>query len=100
MLLKELHIIGFKNIQETSLTFADKLNCFVGNNGQGKTNLLDAIYYLSFTKSAFNPIDSQNIRHDSDFAMIQGVYVPFSKAIKYEKAINRNLLETIARLSK
>ena len=78
MLLKELHIIGFKNIQETSLTFADKLNCFVGNNGQGKTNLLDAIYYLSFTKSAFNPIDSQNIRHDSDFAMIQGVYVPFS----------------------
>ena len=78
MLLKELHIIGFKNIQETSLTFADKLNCFVGNNGQGKTNLLDAIYYLSFTKSAFNPIDSQNIRHDSDFAMIQGVYIPFS----------------------
>lgn len=78
MLLKELHIIGFKNIQETSLTFADKLNCFVGNNGQGKTNLLDAIYYLSFTKSSFNPIDSQNIRHDSDFAMIQGVYVPFS----------------------
>ncbi len=78
MLLKELHIIGFKNIQETSLTFADKLNCFVGNNGQGKTNLLDAIYYLSFTKSAFNPIDSQNIRHDSVFAMIQGVYVPFS----------------------
>jgi len=75
MILQELHIIGFKNIQEASLTFADKLNCFVGNNGQGKTNLLDAIYYLSFTKSAFNPIDSQNIRHESDFAMIQGVYL-------------------------
>lgn len=74
MILQELHIIGFKNIQEASLTFADKLNCLVGNNGQGKTNLLDAIYYLSFTKSAFNPIDSQNIRHNSDFAMIQGVY--------------------------
>jgi len=58
------------------LQFADKLNCFVGHNGQGKTNLLDAIYYLSFTKSAFNPIDSQNIRHDADFAMIQGQYQP------------------------
>lgn len=76
MLLTELHILNFKNIREASLTFADKLNCFVGQNGQGKTNLLDAIYYLSFTKSAFNPIDSQNICHDADFAMIQGMYQP------------------------
>ncbi len=76
MILSELHIINFKNIREASLTFADKLNCFVGQNGQGKTNLLDAIYYLSFTKSAFNPIDSQNICHDADFAMIQGQYQP------------------------
>lgn len=74
MTLQELHIINFKNIQEADLKFADKLNCFVGQNGQGKTNLLDAIYYLSFTKSAFNPIDSQNIRHDAEFAMIQGIY--------------------------
>ncbi len=76
MTLQELTILNFKNIQEASLTFADKLNCFVGQNGQGKTNLLDAIYYLSFTKSAFNPIDSQNIRHDAEFAMIQGQYQP------------------------
>ncbi|MBQ7531441.1 MAG: DNA replication and repair protein RecF [Paludibacteraceae bacterium] len=74
MTLQELHIINFKNIREADLTFADKLNCFVGLNGQGKTNLLDAIYYLSFTKSAFNTIDSQNILHDADFAMIQGIY--------------------------
>ena len=74
MTLTELHILNFKNIAEASLTFADKLNCFVGLNGQGKTNLLDAIYYLSFTKSAFNAIDSQNIRHDAEFAMIQGIY--------------------------
>ncbi len=74
MTLNELHIINFKNIREADLTFADKLNCFVGLNGQGKTNLLDAIYYLSFTKSAFNTIDSQNILHDTEFAMIQGVY--------------------------
>lgn len=74
MTLNELHIINFKNIREADLTFAGKLNCFVGLNGQGKTNLLDAIYYLSFTKSAFNTIDSQNILHDAEFAMIQGVY--------------------------
>ena len=74
MTLNELHIINFKNIREADLTFADKLNCFVGLNGQGKTNLLDAIYYLSFTESAFNTIDSQNILHDAEFAMIQGVY--------------------------
>ena len=74
MILRELHIIDLKNIREADLMFADKLNCFVGLNGQGKTNLLDAIYYLSFTKSAFNTVDSQNIRHDAEFAMIQGVY--------------------------
>lgn len=74
MKLREIHIINFKNIREADLTFSDKLNCFVGQNGQGKTNLLDAIYYLSFTKSAFNTIDSQNIHHDADFAMVQGQY--------------------------
>ena len=55
--------------------FSDKLNCFVGLNGQGKTNILDAIYYLSFTKSAYNAIDSQNIHHDEEMAMVQGRYV-------------------------
>lgn len=74
MILKELSILNYKNIREANLRFADKINCFVGLNGQGKTNLLDAIYYLSFTKSAFNSIDSQNIRHEEDFAMIQGSY--------------------------
>ena len=57
------------------MSFSDKLNCFVGLNGQGKTNILDAIYYLSFTKSAYNAIDSQNIHHDESMAMIQGKYL-------------------------
>ncbi len=74
MFLKNFSIVNFKNIREASLSFSDKINCFVGLNGQGKTNLLDAIYYLSFTKSAFNAIDSQNILHGADFAMIQGEY--------------------------
>ena len=54
--------------------FADKLNCFVGLNGQGKTNILDAIYLLSFTKSAYNAIDSMNITHGEDMGMVQGIY--------------------------
>lgn len=75
MVLRELSILNYKNIRETTLCFSDKLNCFVGLNGQGKTNILDAIYYLSFTKSAYNTIDSQNITHNEDMAMIQGRYI-------------------------
>lgn len=74
MILKSLSILNFKNIREANLEFADKMNCFVGLNGQGKTNLLDAIYYLSFTKSFFNVIDSQNITHGEEMALIQGKY--------------------------
>ena len=74
MKLKHLNILNYKNIREADLSFADKINCFVGLNGQGKTNLLDAIYYLSFTKSFFNVQDAQNITHDENFALIQGEY--------------------------
>ncbi len=74
MFLRNLTILNFKNIREANLQFAEKLNCFVGLNGQGKTNLLDAIYYLSFTKSAFNAVDSQNITHNEQFCMLQGEY--------------------------
>ena len=74
MYLDELHILNYKNIREAQLHFADKLNCFVGLNGQGKTNILDAIYLLSFTKSAYNAIDSLNITHGEDMGMVQGVY--------------------------
>lgn len=74
MFLREISILNYKNIREATLRFSDKLNCFVGLNGQGKTNILDAIYYLSFTKSAYNTIDSQNITHNADMALIQGRY--------------------------
>ena len=74
MTLQEINILSYKNIREARMRFSDKLNCFVGLNGQGKTNILDAIYYLSFTKSAYNAIDSQNINHDDEMAMVQGKY--------------------------
>ena len=74
MVLRQLNILNYKNIREAQLCFADKLNCFVGLNGQGKTNILDAIYLLSFTKSAYNATDSMNITHGEEMAMVQGVY--------------------------
>jgi DNA replication and repair protein RecF len=72
--LKKLQIINFKNYVQSEIEFSEKINCLIGNNGVGKTNLLDAIYYLSFTKSYFNTIDTQNIRHGEDFFAIHGTY--------------------------
>jgi DNA replication and repair protein RecF len=72
MYLKQLSLVNFKNYAEFESAFSEKVNCFVGNNGMGKTNLLDAIHYLSFCKSFFNPVDSQNIRHNEGFFVIKG----------------------------
>jgi DNA replication and repair protein RecF len=74
MHLKELSVINFKNYEQAELSFCNGVNVFVGLNGAGKTNLLDAIYYLSFCKSFFNPIDSQNIRHNEQFFVVQGEF--------------------------
>ena len=74
MFLKQLSLINFKNYSEANIDFSPKVNCFVGSNGMGKTNLLDAIHYLSFCKSFFNPIDSQNIHYDQGFFIIQGLF--------------------------
>lgn len=74
MYLKKLSVLNFKNYPETELQFSSHINCITGNNGEGKTNVLDAIHYLSFCKSFFNPIDSQNILHEAPFFLIQGSY--------------------------
>ncbi len=74
MHLQRLIITGFKNYPQAEFVFSEKINCFVGNNGVGKTNLLDAIHYLSFCKSCFTSLDAQNIRHGDDFFAIHGSY--------------------------
>ena len=74
MYLKNLSVVNFKNYRELSLSFSPEINCFVGHNGAGKTNLLDAIHYLSFCKSYFNSFDNQNILHDEDMFVIQGIF--------------------------
>jgi DNA replication and repair protein RecF len=70
--LKNIQLINYKNFATKSLDFDAKINCLVGNNGVGKTNILDAIYHLSQTKSYFNPITSHNVKHGEDFFMIEG----------------------------
>lgn len=74
MKLEHLTIVNYKNIREADLDFSGNVNCFVGKNGMGKTNLLDAIYYLSFCKSFNNVLDSQAIHHGEEYFMLRGLY--------------------------
>jgi len=74
MHLQSLSIINYKNIEQAEIQFCPKLNCFLGDNGAGKTNLLDTIYYLSFTKSFFNATDVLNTNYGKDFFLIKGQY--------------------------
>ncbi len=75
MFLRSLSLTNFKNYTESSLGFSGNINCFVGKNGVGKTNILDAIHYLSLTKSFFHNTDVLNIKHGEDFFMITGEFM-------------------------
>jgi DNA replication and repair protein RecF len=88
-MLKSLNILNYRNIREASLEFSPKLNCFVGLNGQGKTNVLDAIYLLSFTKSAYTSQDSLNITHGEEMAMVQGVYDEFTISCGLRRGVKK-----------
>ena len=74
MYLKQLSLTQYKNIRSKTFDFNPKINCFVGDNGKGKSNILDAIYHLAFGKSYFNPIASQNIQLGEDFFVLEGRY--------------------------
>lgn len=74
MYLEKLNLINYKNFEVKNLEFNTKINCITGFNGVGKTNILDAIYHLAFTKGYFNSISSQNIQHGKDFFLIEGVF--------------------------
>jgi DNA replication and repair protein RecF len=74
MILRKLTALGYKNILQCEISFSPYINCFFGKNGMGKTNLLDAIHYLSFCKSHINTPDSQIIQHDKDLCVLQGFY--------------------------
>ena len=74
MYLKKLSLINFKNIREENLEFRPGINCFVGDNGAGKTNVIDAVYFLSMCKSSLAMTDGQSIRHGADFFLVEGQY--------------------------
>jgi len=74
MHLKSIHLINFKNYEEAEIALSSNVNCFVGKNGSGKTNILDAVHYLSLCKSYMNVMDRQNIRFDQAFFAIQGMW--------------------------
>ena len=108
MVLDRLTLNNFKNYCEVDLSLCDNVNCFVGNNGAGKTNLLDAVYYLSFCKSYFNPVDSQNIKVGEDFFAIHGHYGEdvascilkrgSGKQMKWNKKAYKTLAEHIGKI--
>ncbi|MFT6971875.1 MAG: DNA replication and repair protein RecF, partial [Roseivirga sp.] len=72
MHLESISLHNFKNYESLIATFSPDINCFVGKNGSGKTNLLDAIYYLCITRSAFNPLDNQCALHGEDYFSLKG----------------------------
>ena len=75
MILKDLSITNFKNIADARLKFSGKINCFLGNNGMGKSNLLDAVYYLSFCKSFSGLTDGALVKRGEDFMTLRGEYL-------------------------
>ncbi len=100
MYLKKLALLNFKNYSQKEIELSDKINCFVGKNGVGKTNILDAIYYLSFCKSFLNPIDSQNIKHEEDFFVLQGEYDKSNKTENVYCGVKRSAKKQFKRNQK
>ncbi|TXG38992.1 DNA replication/repair protein RecF [Seonamhaeicola maritimus] len=100
MILKSLSLLNYKNFDNKSFEFDSKINCIVGNNGIGKTNVLDAIYHLSFGKSYFNPVATQNIKHGEDFFVVNGEYNKEDKNEKIVVSLKRGQKKVIKRNAK
>ncbi|WP_435413788.1 DNA replication/repair protein RecF [Psychroserpens mesophilus] len=100
MILKSLSLVNYKNFESQDFEFDTKINCFVGFNGVGKTNVLDAIYHLSLGKSYFNPVATQNINHDADFFVIDGIFDKHERTEKIIVSLKRGQKKMIKRNGK
>jgi DNA replication and repair protein RecF len=89
MEIKQLQLVQFKNYKEAEITFFSGVNCFIGSNGSGKTNILDAIHYLSMCRSYLNPVDSQNIRFEDAFFMLQSEWVRDEQSVNLYVGVKR-----------
>lgn len=104
--LQNLSLLNFKNYEDLNLTFGEGIHCLLGHNGEGKTNVLDAIHYMSFAKSAFQSADSMNIRHGAPFFVVQGsfrldghdenIYCGFKKGTRKQVKRNQKDYERLA----
>ncbi|UII78970.1 DNA replication/repair protein RecF [Flagellimonas sp. CMM7] len=100
MFLKHLSLVNYKNFSSKSLEFDPVINCLVGDNGVGKTNIMDAIYHLSFGKSYFNPVSTQNIKHETDFFVVEGEFEKDERTEKIICSFKRGLKKVIKRNGK
>ncbi|MCO6175537.1 DNA replication and repair protein RecF [Flavobacterium sp. NRK F10] len=100
MFLKQLTLLNYKNISQQNFDFDTKINCFVGKNGIGKTNILDSIYHLAYGKSYFNPLAVQNIKHDEDFFLLDAVFLKNDKEEKVSCSLKRGQKKVIKRNNK
>ncbi|NNM17220.1 MAG: DNA replication/repair protein RecF [Croceitalea sp.] len=100
MFLKRLSLVNYKNFESKNLEFDPVINCLVGDNGVGKTNILDAIYHLAFGKSYFNPVATQNIRHGSDFFVIEGEFEKNDREEKIVCSFKKGMKKVIKRNGK
>ena len=94
MYLSQINLSNFKNYEAYEVAFSENINCIVGANGTGKTNLLDAIFYLGMSKSAFNSIETQNIRHDEDYFFIKGNILLKEKKFKLLASLQKGQKKT------
>src|SRR5680860_149888 len=100
MFLKRLSLLNYKNFESQDFEFDNKINCIVGPNGIGKTNVLDAIYHLSFGKGYFNPISTQNVKHEEDFFVIDGEFEKNDREEKIVCSLKRGAKKIIKRNAK
>ncbi len=100
VILKQLSIFNYKSISEEQFEFDSKINCFVGKNGVGKTNVLDAIYHLAYGKSYFNPLAVQNIKHGTDFFLLEGDFEKNDRLEQISCSLKKGLKKTLKRNAK
>ncbi|MEM9648762.1 MAG: DNA replication/repair protein RecF [Bacteroidota bacterium] len=100
MFLKHLSLVNYKNFDSKILEFDPVINCLVGDNGVGKTNILDAIYHLAFGKSYFNPVATQNIKHGTDFFVVEGTFEKEERTEKIICSFKKGLKKVIKRNGK
>ena len=100
LILNKLSLINYKNIDSKAFVFDYKINCFVGDNGVGKTNVLDSIYHLAMTKSYFNSVTSQSINHKAEFMVIEGNFKKGNKSEKIISSLKKGQRKTFKRNGK